>query len=129
MRAIPLLTLVLIAGTAGAQQSDRWVPVSITADGMVTEYDAKTISRTGDGVTVWVRYTYTRSPPVVYGKAVHHAMQRQYFNCSSLVSGVYSIITYTEDGNVVSSNTYERPSFESNVPGSVGEQTLDALCN
>lgn len=122
------LVMALLAGAATAQEAGRWSVVSITEGGMLTEYDTRTVQRQDDNVTVWVRYTYLKSPPVVQGKVMHHSMQRQYFNCSSTSSAVYSITAYTEDGNVIATESYPHPSYDPVVPGSIGEQTLDAVC-
>jgi hypothetical protein len=123
-----LLFLTIFSACVSAQEADRWVMVSISPAGMLTEYDTRTIERQASGVTVWVRYTYLKSPPVVSGKVMHHSIQRQYFNCGNQNSAVYSIAAYTEDGDVIASANYPSPDYAPVVPASVGEQTLDAVC-
>lgn len=118
---------VIISGATLAQQQSRWV-VCAVSNNIVVEYDSQSMSKSGDEVTVWLRYTYTKDPAISNGAAIHHAMQREYYNCSTRLTATYTIVNYNSNGDVISQGTDPSPSYDPVIPGSIAEGALTALC-
>ena len=115
--------LVMAAAPAFAVD---WVYVTTGENDSDFYYDAGTIQRSGNRVTVWEKEDASRNKTVKYRE---QKIQSQ-FSCSDRTYRLLSFVTYYPDGkrNSYSLDTYEQK-VEAIPPDTIGETRLEAVCS
>jgi hypothetical protein len=122
MKPISLLraTAALIMGATPAFAAN-WVYV-VTQDNSARYYDAETIQRSGNLVTVWEKWG--RSADVCCT-----LVQRVRFNCAIRTSTLLAAKVYYFDGSIAADPEYSSPYTTSVIfPDSPEEKMLKAVC-
>ena len=103
-----------------------WVYVTTGENGSDFYYDADTIQRSGNQVTVWEKEDASRNKTVKYRE---QKIQGN-FSCSSRTYRLLSFVAYYPDGkqNSSSLDTYEQK-VEPIPPDTIGETRLEAVCS
>jgi hypothetical protein len=126
MRLIKSLAAVsaLVIAATPALASD-WVPVFRTSDNTVTYYDADTIIRSGNQVTVWEKHDHSRNKS---NKARETKIRIRY-DCKERTLFFITASDYYPDGKI-ESFTYDsdEQAATAAVPDSRGEAMLEAVC-
>ena len=103
----------------------NWVYVAENSDGAVYYYDADTLQRSGDAVTVWEKSDHSRDATVKYRAKM--SLTRYY--CSRRTYALISVITYYPNGK---SDSFSWSSYEQKegyiAPDTVGQRQLEAAC-
>lgn len=129
MKALfPASLLLAVLGAPHAQDQSRWSLVGVAHNGMVIRYDQSTMHRSGDTVTLWVRYDFAKDPPVINGQAAQYSLRRESYSCGAMLNATYSAIYYTADGGVISSQVMPALEYTAIIPESVAEQTWSVIC-
>ncbi len=104
----------------------NWVYVTTDVNGSDYYYDADTILRYGNRVTVWEKEDASRNKTVKYRE---QKIQSQ-FSCSDRTYRLLSFVAYYPDGkrNSYSLDTYEQK-VEAIPPDTIGETRLEAVCS
>ena len=122
-----LAGLMLAAGSARAQSTDRWL---VLFNGEPTlSLDTTTITKSADALPrTWIRMSF-KTPSVQYGKEVSQVMWRVDFNCAKRqIREVQTIKTNATGALVESSATYPSGAMEDLTPDGIGEIALNAFC-
>lgn len=103
-----------------------WVYVTTGENGSDFYYDADTIQRSGNRVTVWEKEDASRNKTVKY----REQKTQSQFSCSDRTYRLLSFVTYYPDGkrNSYSLDTYEQ-TVEAIPPDTIGETRLEAVCS
>ncbi len=122
------VSLMSVAGVAAAQ---TWTNV-VTADGISFEYDATSVQRSGESVTVQTRAVYSTPQPyhgpggAVLGQvALTHETMR--FDCSARTYTDEAFTAKAADGSVIYSQGPQDP--EPIAAGSSAAAFAEALCS
>ena len=103
----------------------NWVYVVTSANNTDYYYDADTLQRSGDQVTVWFRLDHSRDKT----KKQREAKDRYRLNCATRTITLLYTFNYYPDGKSesFSYDTYEQ-SVNPVVPGSMAEDLLEVIC-
>lgn len=120
-----ITALVLVMAETPAFAAE-WIPVFIDTQKVIYYYDADTIRRSGNVVTVWEKRDHSRNRTVKY----REVKGKRSYNCSARTSILLSVIVYYPNGKVESD---EFPDYaqttESVAPDTAGEDILEAVCS
>ena len=125
MRIALLLTTLSFTTSASARV---WVPLAATAtDGTEYEMDTESIRRNGDIATVWIKADLSK----VRTTRARSQTQLWKYNCRNNSNFIASSVTYSADGNVISSNVQQEYDFkyEPTVPDTIGEFISTIVCD
>ena len=126
MKPINLLAaaVALVMGATPAFASN-WVYAAETDANTVIYYDADTVQRSGNQVTVWEKWDHSRDK---YEKRRQRIIQNRY-DCSERTKTLLNGASYYPNGKIDTYNfkTYEQEA-DSIVPDSISEATLEAVC-
>jgi hypothetical protein len=116
--------LALVAATLPAWAAPDWAfSFALSSDTKATFFDLNSVKKVGDIVTFWTD-VYNKVPD----KGIKHMVVRTRVNCSEQTAVVLSYVAYLQNGdNKTRENDSER--MQALVPGSVGEQQADLVCN
>jgi hypothetical protein len=89
------------------------------ANGISFFYDADTIRRNGDRVSVWTTWDGSKSKLVDWRESKNKFL----FDCKYETASIIAFVNYAPNGTVMKSGDYDYPDLESIVPGT----TIDAL--
>jgi len=125
------MALALASFGAIAQESaetKRWYLLTETASDTKVYADSKTVRRSGDMVTVWLKYVY-KVPKIRGGQSVYSTLDMVKFDCTQSTSQQLSSSNYGDPANGQVLQTHSTPGpVEPIVPGSVGEDLSDTIC-
>jgi len=126
MRPINLLTAVAAITMAAAPAfAADWIYVTTDVNGAVIYYDADTIQRSGDQITVWRKWDHSRDKTV----KERETKSRSRYDCAERTITLLTYINYFPDGKV-ETDTY--PTYRQTavpvIPETVGEEMLNAVC-
>ena len=126
MKPINLLgaaTVLLMAATPA--YAVNWVYVSTMDSGTDTYFDADSIRRSGNQVTVWERLDHSRDKT----EKERERKKLVRYDCAERTRILINVIAYYPDGTVKSATwqPYEQEAVPV-APGTVGEATLEAVC-
>jgi hypothetical protein len=120
------VSLLLDAGLARAQSSNRWLVLSAGEPALAL--DTTTITKTPDGLPrVWVRMTY-KTPRNAGTKSYVRVMWRVDFNCALRQTNDVESIEYAANGEVVRTVRPVSTSWADAVPETIAESALNAFC-
>ena len=126
MKPINLLgaATALVMAATPAFAAD-WVYVTTGEDGTVYYYDADTVRRSGNQVTVWENWDHSRDKTTEYRE---RKVQIRYDCAERTITFLYSI-AYYPDGTSKSFTwkTYEQET-DPVAPATLGESRLEAAC-
>ena len=116
------IALVMAATPAFAA---NWVYVDTTGSGADIYYDADTIARSGNQVTVWEKFDHSRDKKVKYRQQT----VRSRYDCAERTRTTLHVIIYYPDGTSKSA-TWEAYEQEAELiaPDTLGEGKLEAIC-
>jgi hypothetical protein len=121
--ALAMAGLATFLGTPVAAAS--WVYVGENSNGAVIYYDADTIQRSGDQITVWTKWNHSRNRTVRY----REAKNRDRFDCEERTITLIAYTNYYPDGKV---ETFNIPTYGQEddpvTPESIGETILETVC-
>jgi hypothetical protein len=103
----------------------NWVYVVTSAKNTDYYYDADTLQRSGDQVTVWLRLDHSRDKT----KKQRESKDWYRYNCVKRTFTLLYTVNYYPDGKSVSFSydTYEQR-VNPVVPGSLAEDLLEVIC-
>lgn len=128
MRMIFAAALYIAAGTVGAQDSDRWVYVTTSSQGVIVSYDSSTVQKAHGAATAWVQYQNTDRKPAFGNAYIGRSLQRERFVCEQMTVAVLTYISYSDAGDVLTSGTYPTPLYNPVPPATVSEAVWQAVC-
>lgn len=116
------IALVMAATPAFAA---NWVYLTTTNNGTDMYYDADTIARSGNQVTVWEKLDHSQDK--TFKQRQQTTLIR--YDCAGRTRTLLHIISYYPDGTNKSFTfeTYEQEA-EPIAPGTLGEGKLEAIC-
>jgi hypothetical protein len=126
MKAINLLTAVsALVMAATPAFASNWVYVDTDAYRTVYHYDAETIKRSANQVTVWEKSDHSRDK--TYKEREKRLHNR--YDCAARTRTIINVVTYYPDGtnetlNVLPNAQEAYPV----VPDTIGETMLKAIC-
>jgi hypothetical protein len=103
----------------------NWVYVTTDVNDTDFYYDADTIVRSGNQVTVWEKFDHSRDKTM----KERERKRRHRYDCAQRTITLLNSITYYPDGKINSFtwNTYEQET-KPIVPDTVGEAKFEAVC-
>ncbi len=102
-----------------------WVLVDADADNTVWYYDADTLRRSGDEVTVWGRYDHSRDKTV----KAKYTISLYRYNCTQRTTVLISMTQYYRSGKIDASNRKPYEQEEEQIPpNTMFEAMLEAVC-
>ena len=121
IKLIVATALVLVATPAFAA---NWVYVT-NSRGAYFYYDSATIQHSGNGVTVWEKYDFSRDKTVKQRET--KALYR--YNCADRARTLLTYTNYFPDGKIEVFNiqTYQQQE-QAAAPDTVAEKMLEAVC-
>ncbi len=125
MKSIKLIAAALLLAASPAFAAN-WVYVTTDTDGTVYYYDADTVQRSGNQVTVWEKWDHSRDKTIK-----ERERKRQYqYDCAESTSTLLHSIIYYPDGTVrsVAYKTYEQEA-DPIVPDTIGAVGFEAVCS
>jgi hypothetical protein len=118
--------LLLDAGRAQAQSSNRWLVLS-TGDPTLS-LDTTTVAKSPDGFPrVWIRMIY-KTPRSAGTKTYVRVMWRVDFNCILRQTNDVESIEYAANGSVVQTIRPPITSWTDAVPETIAESALNGFC-
>ncbi|HYD13736.1 MAG TPA: surface-adhesin E family protein [Allosphingosinicella sp.] len=114
--------LLATAQPANAPATPDWRPLGTARDRFELAWDAASVQRGPEVVTVTFRTRAIQSP-----ESSPRAISRAEIRCAAAMMRVIETITYAPDGSVVRRDTVPPP-FESIPPGSFVATIRDAVC-
>ena len=125
MKHIKLIAAAALVMAATPAFAVNWVYVGARSSGTDFYYDADTIVRSGNQVTVWEKWDHSRDK--TYKEREQRVRYR--YDCAERTSTLLHAIIYYPDGTsrAVTFATYEQET-EPLAPGTVGEAVLEAVC-
>ncbi len=122
-----LTFVALVAGSISPAQAATWNGFKTAyTDSFLVFFDAETVSRQGDIVTVWLKYVNNPDKPDA-GGAYSSAVKEKYF-CSTRTSQVFVTATFDKNGAPIM--TTSTPSATVDViPGTIGETMFKIICS
>lgn len=124
-RTAILTALCLAAMPLAPAYAVDWVYVVTSVDNTHYYYDADTLQRSGDQVTVWFRLDHSRDKTT----KKREAKDRYRLNCATRTTTLLYTVNYYPDGK---SETFSYDTYEQRVspvvPGSLAEVLLEVIC-
>lgn len=111
-----------------APPRDRWISVG-GSDSFAAYIDTQTLQRNGMDVTVWIKYAYDK-PETKDGDTYDEELRLFTYHCASR-QVTAKVLNQRLRGNPVWSGELKsyQQERQSIVPGTVGEQIMQAVCN
>ena len=103
----------------------NWVYVGESVNNAVWYYDADSIQRSGDQVTVWKKLDHTRDRTT----KIRTALSRTRYDCAERTDTLLARVSYYADGTSKSAewSRYEQTA-DTIFPESMAEAMLEAVC-
>lgn len=103
----------------------NWVYADENSKGTVVYYDADTLRRSGQEVTVWVRFDHSRDATVRERYSNHFTR----YNCIERTTVLVSYTNYYRNGKIQTENLKSYEQEEQYIaPGTISEAILEAIC-
>ena len=123
---VTTLTLMLGAGLASAQNSNRWLVIAPGEP--ILALDTTTMTKSADGLPrVWLRFTY-KTPRGTGDKQYVTELWRVDINCTKRQISYVTTINYSAHGDVVSSIQAPYTAWNEVVPDTTGEEAVNGFC-
>jgi hypothetical protein len=87
-------------------------------------YDADTIRRNGDRVSVWTTWDGSKSNIVAWRESKNKIL----FDCRYETASIMAFVNYAPNGTVMKSGDYDDPDLQSIVPGSTVDALFKIIC-
>lgn len=120
---LAMACLASFLGTPAA--AANWIYVTTGVNGTVIYYDADTIQRSGDQITVWRKLDHSRDKTI----KAREAKDRYRYDCAERTDTLLAYTDYYPDGRIEADNipTY-RQEASPVTPDTVGETILETVC-
>ncbi len=123
MNSIKLMASAAFVMVSSPAYAVDWVYITTTNTGTVLYYDADTIQRTGNLVTVWEKWDHSRDKTV---KEREKKIRLTYDCVQRTSTNLSAIYYYPDEKNKTFNFKTSEQSFV--APETVGEATLEAVC-
>lgn len=127
IRIITASILLILTSTASAQQTPNWALVTATRTGTAIYQDIGTIRSSGTIRRAWRAEIYREAKPFAQ-KAVQGEKALGEHDCSQRRSRTLSYILYARDGSIIRSWTSQKPEWDYDLPGSIGDSLTSVTC-
>jgi hypothetical protein len=125
MKLNKLITTAALVMAATPAFAANWVYIETSDTGTVFSYDANTIRRAGNLVTVWEKWDHSRDKTF----RERQRMIRSRYQCEERTVTTLNSTTYSPNGRSETFNPeeYQQPKTQI-IPGSMAAFVLEAVC-
>lgn len=106
--------------------SGSWIRSSESAS-IVFYFKSKYLSKVDSKITIWIKQV-PKNLEEQDGKKIAYALSLLECDCNNISYRRYSVVKYSENGDVIYSGDYKDPEISYNAPGSVGYGYIEDIC-